>query len=235
MYEYRGLQDIIFISLYCGVAFLAVVACLYLLLRRGNAFVGDEFKSSRRLRRWTAALLAAMAASHVWWYVIGVYWLADDWLVRTITVIILDHATLVPLAMGVLLALLQDSYRPLWPWLVVQSPVVVFAVEGINRRDMFWGFELPHYWQLAVLAVFITYYIYALWQYNRWLLNNYADLEHKEVWQSLVFILALFAVYMVYTSNTGELMREYLSQVISIVIIVFLVWRVETLQELEDN
>ena len=51
MYEYRGLQDIIFISLYCGVAFLAVVACLYLLLRRGNAFVCDDFKTSRRLRR----------------------------------------------------------------------------------------------------------------------------------------------------------------------------------------
>jgi len=235
MYEYRGLQDMFFMTLYGGVAFFAVLACLYLLLRRGNAFVGEEIKPSRRLRRWTAALLVAMAASHVWWYVIGVYWLADDWLVRTITVIMFDHATLVPLAMGVLLALLQDSYRPLWPWLVVQSPVVVFAVEGINRRDMFWGFELPHYWQLAVLAVFITYYIYALWQYNRWLLNNYADLEHKEVWQSLVFVIVLLAVYVIYTSNAGELMREYLSQVVSIVIIAFLVWRVETLQELETD
>ena len=178
MYEYRGLQDAYFIMLYGGVAFLALLACLYLLLRRGNVFA--DVQSSRILRRWTAALLVAMAASHVWWYVIGVYWLADDWLVRTITVIMFDHATLVPLAMGVLLALLQDSYRPLWPWLVVPSPVVVFAVEGINRRDMFWGFELPHYWQLAVLAVFVIYYAFALRHYERWLLNNYADLEHKE-------------------------------------------------------
>ena len=235
MYEYRGLQDVLFIALYIGVAFLAVVACLYLLLRRGNAFVGDEIKSSRVLRRWTAALLASMAASHVWWYAIGVYWLADDRLVRNITNILLDHMTLVPLTMAVLLALLQDCRRPLWPWLVAQSPIAVFAVEGINRRDMFWGWELPHYWQLAVIAVFISYYIYALWQYNRWLLDNFADLEHKEVWQSLVFVLVLFAVYMVYTSNAGELMREYLSQVISIVIIAFLVWRVETLQELKEN
>ena len=235
MYEYRGLQDVLFIALYIGVAFLAVVACLYLLFRRGNAFVGDEIKSSRVLRRWTAALLASMTASHVWWYAIGVYWLADDRLVRNITNILLDHMTLVPLTMAVLLALLQDCRRPLWPWLVAQSPIAVFAVEGINRRDMFWGWELPHYWQLAVIAVFISYYIYALWQYNRWLLDNFADLEHKEVWQSLVFVLALFAVYMVYTSNAGELMREYLSQVISIVIIAFLVWRVETLQELETD
>ena len=235
MYEYRGLQDIIFISLYCGVAFLAVVACLYLLLRRGNAFVGDEFKSSRRLRRWTAALLAAMAASHVWWYAIGVYWLADDRLVRNITTILLDHITLVPLTMAMLLAMLQDRRRPLWPWLVMQLPVVIFAIVGIAQRSTFYGYELAHYWQLVVIAVFITYYIYALWQYGRWLLDNYADLDHKEVWQSLVFALALLAIYVIYTSNAGELMREYLSQVISIVIIAFLVWRVETLQELKEN
>ena len=68
-----------------------------------------------------------------------------------------------------------------------------------------------------------------------WLLDNYADLERKEVWQSLVFAMALFAIYIIYTSNAGELTREYLSQVISIVIIAFFVWRVETLQELPSE
>ena len=133
MYEYRGLQDVIFLMLYGGVTLLALLACLYLLLRRGNTFVGEEIKSSRVLRRWTSALLAAIAASHVWWYVIGVYWLADDWLVRTIIVIMLDHVTLVPLTMAVLLAMLQDCRRPLWPWLVAQSPVVIFAFLGNMR------------------------------------------------------------------------------------------------------
>ena len=235
MYEYRGLRDIIFISLYCGVAFLAVVACLYLLLRRGNAFVGKGFKSSLRLRRWTAAFMAAVVASHVWWYAVGQWCLTDDWLVRTILVVMLDYATLVPLVMGVLLAMLQDRRHPLWLWLVAQSPVVLFAVVGIAQRSTFYGFELTHYWQLAVIVAFITYYIYALRRYGRWLLDNYADLEHKEVWQSLVFALALLAVYVIYTSNAGELMREYLSQVIALVIIGFLVWRVETLQELESE
>ena len=235
MYEYLGLHDIIFISLYIGVAFLALMACLYLLFRRGNAFVGDEITSSRVLRRWTAALLAAMAASHVWWYAVGQWCLTDDWLVRTILVIMLDYATLVPLVMGVLLAMLQDRRRPLWPWLVAQLPVVMFAVVGIAQRSTFYGFELTHYWQLAVIVAFITYYIFALRQYGRWLRDNYADLEHKEVWQSLVFAVALFAVYMIYTSNAGELMREYLSQVITLIIIGFLVWRVETLQELETD
>ena len=234
MYEYRGLQDVFFIMLYGGAAFLALLACLYLLFRRGNAFA-DDVRSSCVLRRWTAALMAATAASHLWWYVIGIYWLADDRLMRNIIVIMLDHSTLVPLVMAVLLALLQDRRRPLWPWLVAQLPVVVFAVVGMTRRSMFFGYELPHYWQLAVVAVFITYYIYALRQYGRWLLDNYADLERKEVWQSLVFAIVLFAVYMIYTSNAGELMREYLSQVITVIIIVFLLWRVETLQELEES
>ena len=235
MYEYLGLQDVFFIMLYGMAGFFALLAGLYLLFRRGNAFAGEEVRSSRVLRRWTAALMAAIAASHVWWYVIGVYWLADDWLVRTITVIMLDHATLVPLVMAVLLALLQDCRRPLWPWLLAQVPVVVDAVVGIDQRDMFYGYELPHYWQLIVIAVFVVYYIHALRQYGRWLLDNYADLERKEVWQSLVVAIALLVVYEIYTTNAGELTKEYLSQVITIVIIAFLLWRVETLQELEPE
>ena len=234
MYDFRGLQYIPFMMLYCGAAFIALMACVYLLWRRDNVFA-DDVRSSRVLRRWTAALMAAMAASHVWWYVIGVYWMADDWLVRTITVIMLDHATLVPLVMGVLLALLQDRHRPLWPWLVAQVPVVMYAVVGIAQRSMFWGLEMAHYWQLAVAAVFVIYYVFALRRYGRWLLDNYADLERKEVWQSLVFAFVLFVVYEIYTSNAGELMREYLSQVITIVLIAFLLLRVETLQELESE
>lgn len=234
MYEYRGLQDVFFIMLYGGAAFLALLACLYLLFRRGNAFA-DDVRSSCVLRRWTAALMAAMAASHLWWYVIGIYWLADDRLMRNIIVIMLDHSTLVPLVMAVLLALLQDRRRPLWPWLVVQLPVVVFAVVGMTRRSMFFGYELPHYWQLAVVAVFITYYIYALRQYGRWLLDNYANLEHKQVWQSLTFALVLFVIYTLYTSNMGALGREYLSQVLTVILVAFLLWRAETLQELESG
>ena len=234
MYEYRGLQDIFFIVLYGGVAFLAVAACLYLLFRRANIFAGDV-SSSRVLRRWTAAFMAAIAASHVWWYVLGIYWLTDDRLVRNITTILLDLVTLVPLMMGVLLAMLQDRKRPLWPWLVAQIPVVVAAVIGIMQHDTFYGYEMTHLYQLAIVVVFVLYYVNAQLQYERWLRDNYSDLDRKEVWQSMLFALALFGVYEIYTSNAGELMREYLSQAITIIVIVFLLWRVETLQELEGD
>ena len=234
MYEYRGLQDMFFIMLYGMAGFFAMLACVYLLLRPRNAFAGDV-RSSRVLRRWTAAFMAAIVASHVWWYVLGIYWLTDDRLVRNITTITLDYVTLIPLVMAVLLAMLQDRRRPLWPWLLAQAPVVVSALLGIARRNEFYGYQLTHYWQIAVIIVFVGYYIFALRQYGRWLLDNYADLERKEVWQSMVFVIALLAVYLVYTSNAGELMREYLSQIITIVIIAFLLWRVETLQELETE
>ena len=234
MYDYQGLQDVFFIMLYGMAGFFAMLACVYLLLRRGNAFA-EDVRSSCVLRRWTAAFMAAIVASHVWWYVLGTYFLTDDRLVRNITTIMLDHVTLVPLTMAVLLAMLQDRRRPLWPWLLAQAPEVLAAALGIAGRSEFWGYQVVHYWQLGVIAVFVAYYIIALRQYERWLLDNYADLEHKEVWQSMVFIIVLLAVYMVYTSNAGELVCEYLSQIITLVIIAFLLWRVETLQELDNE
>ena len=234
MYDYQGLQDVFFIMLYGMAGFFAMLACVYLLLRRGNAFA-EDVRSSCVLRRWTAAFMAAIVASHVWWYVLGTCFLTDDRLVRNITTIMLDHVTLVPLTMAVLLAMLQDRRRPLWPWLLAQAPEVLAAALGIAGRSEFWGYQVVHYWQLGVIAVFVVYYIIALRQYERWLLDNYADLEHKEVWQSMVFIIVLLAVYMVYTSNAGELVREYLSQIITLVIIAFLLWRVETLQKLDNE
>jgi hypothetical protein len=234
MYDYQGLQDVFFIMLYGMAGFFAMLACVYLLLRRGNAFA-EDVRSSCVLRRWTAAFMAAIVASHVWWYVLGTCFLTDDRLVRNITTIMLDHVTLVPLTMAVLLAMLQDRRRPLWPWLLAQAPEVLAAALGIAGRSEFWGYQVVHYWQLGVIAVFVVYYIISLRQYGRWLLDNYADLEHKEVWQSMVFIIVLLAVYMVYTSNAGELVREYLSQIITLVIIAFLLWRVETLQKLDNE
>ena len=231
MYAPQSLLDLLFLMLYGGVAMLAFMAGIYLWLRRSNA-IAPEVTPPRALRRWTATFFMMAAASHVWWYVIGVYWLADDRLVRNILCIMLDHITLVPLVMALLLRILQDRQRKIWPWIVTQVLIIGGAAVGIATHSDY-GLDLMHKCQVFIIAIFITYYIYALVRYSRWLKENYADLEHKEVWQSLLFAAALFLIYEVYSTNPGDMPREYLSQINTLVIIGFLLWRVETLQSLE--
>ena len=234
MYAQESLHDSLFMMLYGCIAMLAVVAGLYLWLRRSNGILPD-ITPPRALRRWTAAFFLMAALSHVWWYVLGVYWLTEDRLVRNITAVTLDHILLVPLVMAMLVRMLQNRRHRLWPWVLAQVPVVVAATVGITRRDEFYGYQLTTYWQVAVMIVFVVYYIYELRQYGRWLRDNYADLEHKEVWQSLLFAVILFVVYEVYFTNPGVMAREYLAQIETLAIITFLVWRVETLQSLTPD
>ena len=59
--------------------------------------------------------------------------------------------------------------------------------------------------------------------------------QHEADEPSLTFALVLFVIYELYTSNMGEISREYLSQVLTVAIVAFLVWRAETLQELESS
>lgn len=233
MYQYLGLQDLMFVMLYCMAACSAFLAAVYLLWRRGNAFAGDV-GSSRELRRWTAAFMAAVFMSHVWWYVLGIVWLTDDRLVRNIVAITLDRLTFVPLMMCVLLRMLQDRRRPLWPVWAAVAPVAVLAVVCIaTRSDVF---EPAVEWYMAAVAVaFIVWYVRAVRQYGRWLLDNYSDLERKEVWQSLLLLAFILFVNVAYSTNAGALATEYLAQVNTLIIIAFLVWRVESLQELESG
>lgn len=232
MYGPQSINDYLFLLLYGGVAVLALAAGFYLWLRRSNA-IAPTVTPPTALRWWTAAFFMMAALSHVWWFVLGIYWLTDDLLVRNITAITLDHIALVPLVMAMLLRMLQDRQRRVWPWVLTQLPIIVAATVGIVRHSEFYGLEVTTYWQLAVMTVFVVYYIYSLVKYGRWLHENYANLEHKEVWQSLLFVVALFAIYEAYFTNLGEMFEEYMAQVNTIIIIAFLLWRVETLQSLD--
>ena len=234
MYEYLGLQDVFFIILYGMAGFFALLACLYLLFRRSNVFVGEEIKSSLVLRRWTAAFMAAVVASHVWWVLLGRHFLVDDRLVRNIIAISLDYLTFVPLMMCVLIRMLQDRRRPLWPLIPLFAHIAVMAVVCIvTRNDLF--MSVVEYYMIVLVVTFILYYVRAVRQYGRWLLDNYADLERKEVWQSLLLLAFILFVHMAYSNNEGTLFMEYVAQVNTIVITPFLLWRVETLQELESE
>jgi AraC-like DNA-binding protein len=233
MYEHLGLQDISFIMLYGGAAMLAVVGCSYLLLTPGNAFSSD-IRPPKVLRGWTAAFMAFIALSHVWWVVLGIFWLHEDRLVRNAVAIMLDSVTLMPCMMAVLLRMLQDRKRPLWPIGLAMIPVIVIVIVCIFIR--FGAFEpILQVYLLALAVIFVIYYIRAVRQYGRWLLDNYADLERKEVWQSLVAITCILLMFVAYKVNCGGMLMEYVTQINTLIIIGFLLWRVETLQTLESS
>ena len=231
MYAPQSLQDTLFLMFYSGIGMLALLASIYLGLRRSNA-IEPSVNPPKALRQWTAVFFITAAMSHVWWYVFGIYWLAKDRLIRNIVCIMLDHITLVPLAMALLLRMLQDRQRKIWPWAVTQVIVIGPAAIGIAIHNEI-GLDLMHTCQIGIIMIFIIYFIYALEKYSSWLNENYADLDHKEVWQSLLFAIALFIIYQAYATNPGDMAREYLSQINTVIIIFFLLWRVETLQELE--
>ena len=153
MYTPQSLHDLLFLLLYGGVTMLALLAAIYMGFRRSNGFVSDVIPPST-LRYYTAVFFLTAAFSHVWWYVLGVYWLTDDVLVRNITAVTLDHITLVPLVMALLLHMLQDRKRLIWPWVITQLPIAVSAAVGIANHSEFYGFELTTYWQLVIMAVF---------------------------------------------------------------------------------
>lgn len=232
MYGQDGTEDIFFMMLYGAVALLALVAAFYLFFRRGNAFASG-ITPPVALRRFTAIFLGTMFLSHLWWFLLGSVWLTDDMLVRNILVIALDNVTLIPLAMCILLRLLQDRRRRLWPVALAVFPVVFIAVWGIVQRNPQAELYMSVY-TLVIILIFAIDIIYAVRQYGYWLADNYADLEHKEVWQSLLAPVCLFPLYIAYTFHEGSIQREYLSQIFSLALVFYLTWRVETLQHLEN-
>ena len=226
----QTLEDIIFLMFYASVAMLSLIACCYLLFRRSNAFAKDV-TPPMRLRRWTAAFFAAIALCHLWY--LPTYFLtsSDDMMLSSLIAGLLDSMTVIPLAIVILFTMLQDRRRPLWPIALMVAPLIAGNVWGIAARSYALLPVLYAYFMLMWLGL-IIYMVRATRQYGRWLRDNYADLEHKEVWQSFVVLAVILLVYAVYSLDVGELIYEYALDVIIIVLVCYLLWRVETLSDL---
>ena len=226
MYE-QIREDTLFIMLYAVVTTMAAVASVYLLWRRGNAFA-EDITTPVRLRRWTAAFLAVIALGHVW------YWpgtmMADGDAAALWMLIggLLDCLLTIPVALVVMLCMLQDRRRPLWPVWAAVAPLVL----GVAACIATCSDELLPWMQgyfLLMAAAFTVYMVRAVRQYGRWLRDNYADLEHKEVWQSLLVLAAFMLLFVYYVMGYGSITYEYIIQVYGLLLICFLLWRVETL------
>ena len=230
MYEQEFQGDVLYMMLYAVVAALNLVACCYLLFRRGNAFAPD-ITSPVRLRRWTAAFFAAMTLSHLW-YMPGIYLTAsEDKMLCYDIGAILDCMTTFPLAIVILFTMLQDRRRPLWlAWVMVVPPVVLSILNLVTHSETL---MLMFHAYLLLLAIgLIMYMVREVRRYRRWLRDNYADQEHKEIWQSFVVLAVILLGFSIYTSEIGGLANKYIVQVNNILLICYLLWRVETLSDL---
>ena len=220
---------LVYYMLYGGAAIMAAVACLHLLMWRINPFV-DNVTPPKRLRRWTAAFMAVVLGSHLWWLpdslgVIKIY--SGLHIISSI----LDCALLVPVMLSMPLTMLQDRRRPLWPLFVAVIPVVIALVACLFKYD-YTVMVFVRFYLFALLTAYFFYMLFALRQYRRWLIDNYADLEHKEVWLSLVVIVILLLILAIYSvSNNGIFIQTFI-QFSEIFILAFIFWRVETLQTL---
>jgi AraC-like DNA-binding protein len=218
--------------LYAAGATTAVIACVYLLVRRGNAFAPNVV-TPVRLRRWTAAFFGALALGHLWYLPAVMVTSSEAVMLCMLIGALLDCMLVVPLAIIILLCMLQDRKRPLWPAFAAVAPLVILMVVSIvnhNNALLPW---LNGY--LLLLGICLTIYmVRAVRQYGRWLRDNYADLENKEVWQSFVVLAVVVLVFGIYASGVGGPAYEYIIQVCGILLICYLLWRVETLPLLAE-
>jgi AraC-like DNA-binding protein len=230
MYEQEFQADILYLMFYAGVAVLTLVASCYLLFRRGNAFAPD-ITPPARLRRWAAAFFAALALCHLWY--LPIYFLSSsaDVMLGFHIAGLFDCLTVFPLSVVVLLVMLQDRRRPLWPVWVMMAPFVAGRLWSIATCSDALVPILFGCFMLVCIGL-IIYMVRATRQYGRWLRDNYADLEHKEVWQSIVVLAVILSAFLIYSFDIGELIYEYAMEVIIIVLICYLLWRIETLSDL---
>ncbi|MBQ2208904.1 MAG: AraC family transcriptional regulator [Prevotella sp.] len=223
-------EDSLYIMLYGMVTAMAMMASCYLLFRRANA-IAPDITSPVRLRRWTGVFFAFLALNHVWYTPICFLTSNED--IKMIDLVggLFDSMTFFPLTIVVMFIMLQDRSRPLWPIAVMFAPLVVLGAFCVATHS--YAFQpMAYVYALLMWIGLIIYMVHATRQYGHWLRDNYADLEHKEVWQSFVVLAIMLLVFVVYAFVGEGTAYLYAMQVILIILICYLLWRVETLSDL---
>ena len=224
------IQAILFYILYGISGVVPLIAALYLLFRPCNAF-SAEIKPPVRLRRWAAAFLGFSSLAHVWW----VLFFVGSGNLKSMSYLLLcltDSVLLLTTIAGTMLSMLQDRRRPIRPVLMALIPFLVlsgiyFFHPSIPLK------QITTSYLLLICIVFTVCLVYAIRQYDRWLNDNYADLEHKKVWlsQLVAFFCILFIVLYIISEN---LVLIFCLHIVDLILIFLLVWRVETLPTLEE-
>ena len=222
----------LFIMLYGGTSIACLIACLYLCLRKGNAFSSDVTPPVRP-RRWAAALFAIGFLGHLWWFFFYIY-SVPVFSVGHIGLALLDSVTMLITISGTLLSMLQDRRRPVWPIVVATIPLVVFGgLHVVNPDGHFLSVSIAYF--IFIYLIFTIYMVFAIRQYRRWLSSNYADLENKEVWLSHSLIIIFLLLIILYGFDGYSITISFIMQAIEIPLFAMLLWRIETLPQLESS
>ena len=222
-------QSILFFVLFGVTGVVPLLAALYLLLRPYNTFSAD-IKPPVRLRRWTAAFFAFTALTHVWWLLFIIFSLDLESLCYQL-IVLTDTMLLLTTIAGTMLSMLQDRRRPMWPVLAAMLPFVgLFGLYFAFPSDLL---KLTIMAYLMLLSVaFAVYMVLAIRRYDRWLNDNYADLEHKRVWLSQVVAFLCMLVFVLY-EVAEDMDLIFCLHLVDLVLVFLLLWRVETLPQLD--
>lgn len=231
LFNQLPIKEMLFFFLYGGTAFTALIASIYLFFRKNNAFSSD-ITPPVSLRRWAAAFLAVGFLSHVWWYLFCIY-SNDIHSVSYLVVVTIYGILLMTPLIGTLLAMLQDRQRRVWPIITAIIPFYALLAFDVAYPDGYFLYVAIAYFLLYFVAL-IIYMVCAVRQYRRWLRDNYADLEHKEVWKSYVLIIFVLLLMIIDGINFGDIVSSYIEHFIALALFGFILWRVETLPLLEN-
>ena len=222
-------QSILFFTLYGISGAVPLLAALYLLLRPCNVFSAD-IKPPMRLRRWAASFFVFSALTHVWWLLFFIF-SRDQQSVVYQLIILTDCVLLLTTIAGTMLSMLQDRRRPVWPVMLAMLPFVLLTCAYMANPSHLLQ-QIIVFYLLLLSLLFTVYMVFAIRRYDRWLNDNYADLEHKRVWLSQVvafLCMLLFVLYVV----AEDMVLIYCLHIVDLVLIFLLLWRVETLPLLD--
>lgn len=181
LFENISTEIVLFFILYGVSGVVPFMAAIYLLFRRANAIM-PGVTPPVRLRRWTVSFFALLTLVHVWWLLFYFYfgdmlsniYSGDMSSMSYMVVVMFDCVLLFITFAGMLLAMLQDRHRSVWPALVVLIPFVTLCgAFMVNPSELI---ELLINVYIILLCLFFTVYmVFAIRQYGRWLNDNYAD------------------------------------------------------------
>ena len=222
----------LFFMVYGGTALVALLACIYLWLRRVSIFA-PAITPPVAVRRWTAIFFAFVFLGHVWWELFYIF-SGEIYSVMCMVFAVLDSLALLTTLPGMLFAMLQDRKRPVWPIVLATIPYAVLMMLHFFYPHGYF-IELSIAYICLVYVFFSIYMVFEVRKYGRWLRDNYADLEHKEVWVSHLLVLVILMIIISDGFLSQHIIASTFVQLIELAFIIFLLWRVDTLPLLEST